>query len=98
MHMVFGAIDKVTALLGATKPVSWLTIDSNSSIVTLYQVDGRTYTLDLRPTKESEKSTKQQASETRVPVRGTLTARRSDTDVTLTEVTDPAVKHQVVIA
>jgi hypothetical protein len=92
MHMVFGAIDKVAALLGATEPLHWLTIDSNSSIVALYEVDGRTYTLDIHPSKRG------QASETRVPVRGTLTTRRTDTEVTLTEVTDPAVKHQVVIA
>jgi hypothetical protein len=35
MHMVFGAIDKVAALLGATEPLRWLTIGSNSSIVAL---------------------------------------------------------------
>jgi hypothetical protein len=91
--MVFGAIDKVAALLGATEPLHWLTIGSESSRVVLYEIDGRTYTLDILPPKK-----RKQASETRVPARGTLTTRRTDTDVTLTEVTDPAVKHQVVIA
>jgi hypothetical protein len=33
-----------------------------------------------------------------VPGKGTLSAGRTDTDVTLTEVTDPGVKHQVVMA
>jgi hypothetical protein len=92
MHMVFGAVDKVAALLGATKPLHWLTIDSNSSIVDLYEVGGRTYTLDIHPSK------KERASETRVPVREMLSIRRTDTDVIVTEVTDSAVKHQVVIA
>jgi hypothetical protein len=93
MHMVFGAIDKVAALLGSTEPRHWLTIGSVSSHVALYEIDGRTYTLDILPPKK-----RKQASETRVPTRGMLTTRRTDTDVTLTEVTDPAVKHQVVIA
>jgi hypothetical protein len=92
MHMVFGAIDKVAALLGTTEPLHWLTIGSNSSPVALYEIDGRTYTLDINPSK------KERASEPRVPARGTLTTRRTDTDVTLIEVTDPAVKHQIVIA
>jgi hypothetical protein len=95
--MVFGAIDRVAALMGATEPLHWLSMARRSSRrlrsepVDLYEIDGRTYIIDIRPSKRG-------AGDVRVPARGTLTTGGSDTDVTLTEVTDPAVKHQVVIA
>jgi hypothetical protein len=91
--MVFGTIDKVAALLGATEPLHWLTISGRnvrrlrSEPVDLYEIDGRTYIIDIRPSKRRAG-----------PAQGTLTTGGSDTNVTLTEVTDPAVKHQVVIA
>ena len=96
-HMVFGTIDKVAALLGATEPPHWLTMARRNSRrlrsepVDLYEIDGGTYFIDIRPSKR-------RADDVRVPAQGTLTTAGTDTDVTLTEVTDPAVKHQVVIA
>jgi hypothetical protein len=96
-HLVFGTIDRVAALLGATEPLHWLTMarrDSRrlrSEPVDLYEIDGGTYIIDIRPSKRG-------VGDVRAPAQGTLTTGGSDTDVTLTEVTDPAVKHQVVIA
>ena len=96
-HLVFGAINKVAALLGATEPLHWLTMARRNSRrlrsepVDLYEIDSRTYIIDIRPSRR-------EAGDVRAPAEGTLTTRGSDTDVTLTEVTDPAVKHQVVIA
>ena len=62
-----------------------------SEPVDLYEIDGRTYIIDILPSKR-------RAVGARVPRPGDAHHGRSDTDVTLTEVTDPAVKHQVVIA
>ena len=96
-HLVWGTIDRVAALLGATEPLHWLTMARRNSRrlrsepVDLYEIDGRTYIIDIRPSRPG-------TGEARTPVQGTLTTAGSDTDVTLTEVTDPAVKHQVVIA
>jgi len=96
-HLVFGTIDKVAALLGATEPLHWLTTARRNSRrlrsepVDLYEIDGRTYIIDIRPSKRG-------VGDARVSAQGTLTTRGSDTGVTLTEVTDPTVKHQVVIA
>lgn len=89
--LVFGAIDKGAALLGATEPLHWLTIGSDSWPVGLYEIGGRTYTIDIHLPKG-------RARDTRAPSQGTLTTGRTGMDVTVTEVTDPAVKHQVVIA
>jgi hypothetical protein len=89
--LVFGAIDKVAALLGATEPLHWLTIGSTSSPIRLYEIDGKTYTIDIHPPKGLSRH----APALRP---GTLATGRIDMDVTVTEVTDPAVKHQVVIA
>jgi hypothetical protein len=96
-HPVFRAIDKVAGLLGATEPLHWLTMSGDNSRrphsepVDLYEIDGRTYILDIRPSKRW-------SSYLSVSAQATLTTGRSDADVTLTEVIDPAVKHQVVIA
>jgi hypothetical protein len=96
MHALFGATDKVAALMGA-EPGHWLTMasrrkprDLHSVPVRLHQVDGRSYLVDILP--------KGRSSDLRIPGPGTLTTGRTDTDVTATEVTDPTVKHQVVIA
>jgi hypothetical protein len=84
-------------LLGATEPLHWLTMARRNSRrlrsepVDLYEIEGRTYIIDIRPSQR-------RVGDVRVPVQGMLTTGGSDTDVTLTEVTDPAVKHQVVIA
>ena len=96
-HMVLGTIDKVAALLGTTEPLHWLTVARSGSRrlrsepVDLYEIAGRTYIIDIRPSKR-------QVGDVLVPAQGTLTTAGSHTGVTLTEVTDPAVKHQVVIA
>src|SRR5690348_14421017 len=89
--LVFGAIDKVAGLLGATAPLCWLTIGSDSQPIGPYEIDGRTYTIDIAPPAGRAR----QALALRL---GTLTRGRSDIDVIVTEVTDPAVKLQVVIA
>jgi hypothetical protein len=89
--LVFGAIDKVAALLGATEPMHWLTIGSDSSPIELCEIDGKNYTIDIRPPKGP-------ARDTPAVRPGTLTTGRTDMDVTVAEVTDPAVKHKVVIA
>ena len=91
MHMVFGAIDKVAALLFGSEPLTWLTIGRDTWAEQLYEIDGRTYIIDIHPPKGG------QGSDARVR-QGTLTTGRTDTDVTLTEVTNPVAKHQVVIA
>jgi hypothetical protein len=96
-HLVFRAIDRVGGLLGATEPLHWLTMSRGSSRrqrsepVDLYVIDGRTYILDIRPSKRWSDGLG-------VSAQATLTTGRSDADVTLTEVADQAVKHQVVIA
>ena len=96
-HLVFGTIDQAARLLGAGDPLHWLTTPGrnprhpHSEPVDLYEIDGRTYIIDIRPSTP-------RAGDVRAPAQGTLTTGRADTDVTLTEVTDPAVKHQVVIA
>lgn len=97
MHATFGAFDKVAALLGSTEPAHWITMAERKSRslrsvpVSLYEVDGRTYVIDILPSKGRTRDVPR-------PGTGTLTTGRTDTDVMLTEVTDPAVKHQVVIA
>jgi len=96
-HLTFGTIDKVAKLMGASEPLHWLTMPGRnprrmrSEPVDLYEIDGRTYIMDIYPAKGW-------VSRISGPAQGTLTTGRSDTDVTLTEVTDPDVKHQVVIA
>jgi hypothetical protein len=96
-HLVLGTIDRVAALLGASEPLHWLTMARpnsrrlRSEPVDLYEIDGRTYIIDISPSRRG-------ADDARTPAQGTLTTAGSDTDVALTEVTDPAVKHQVVIA
>jgi hypothetical protein len=96
MQAMFGAADKVAALMGA-EPGHWLTMadrrkprDLHSVPVRLHLVDGRSYLIDILP--------KGWSRDLRIPGPGTLTVGRTDTDVTVTEVTDPTVKHQVVIA
>jgi hypothetical protein len=97
MHATFGAFDKAAALFLGAEPAHWLTMAGRKSRhlqsipVGLHQVDGRSYLIDILPSKGW-------SSDLRIPGPGTLTTGRTDTDVTLTEVTDPAVKHQVVIA
>jgi hypothetical protein len=91
---------KLSAILGVgTRPTHWLTMADRDSrgprsvSVSLYQVDGRTYVIDILASKGNGWSRRMC-----VPGSGTLSASRTDTPVTLAEVTDTGVKHQVVIA
>jgi hypothetical protein len=102
---MLGVIDRIAALMGSTGPLHWLTVGPYSEPVGLYEIEGRTYLIDIHPPRVEgwnyligPRSSKGWASEARVHGRGTLTTGRTDTDVMLTEVTDSAVKHQVVIA
>jgi hypothetical protein len=100
LRLMSDATDKLSALLGVDAgSTHWLTMTDrksrglHSETVTLFQVDGRTYLIDILVSKG-----KGWSRHMRLPGKGTLTTGRTDTDVTITEVTDPAVKHQVVIA
>jgi len=100
LHLMSDATDKLSSLLGRdTQSAHWLTMTDrksrglHSETVTLYHVDGGTYVIDILMSKGNGWS-----RHMRLPGKGTLTTGRTDTDVTITEVTDPAVKHQVVIA
>jgi hypothetical protein len=93
--LVFGAIDKVAALFGATHPFHWLTIGAESKLIWPYEIDGRTYLLDILPPKRRPKRRPRPVPAVR---RGTVTIGRTDMDVTVTEVTDPSVKLQALIA
>jgi hypothetical protein len=100
LHLASDATDKLVSLFGGNaEPTYWLTMPDrksrglHSETVTLYQVDGRTYLIEVFPSKG-----KGWSSRARIPGKGTLTTGHADTAVTVTEVTDPAVKHQVVIA
>lgn len=91
---------KLSALLGVgTRPTHWLTMTDRKSrrprsvSVSLYQVDGRTYVIDTLAA-----TGKGWSKRLCVPGKGTLSGGRADTDVTLTEVTDPGVRQQVAIA
>ena len=103
--MVLGVIDRIAGLMGSAGPLNWLSVGRYSEPVGLYEIEGRTYLIDIQPGRVEgrhyligPRSSKGWASEARVHGRGTLTTGRADTEVTLTEVTDSAVKHQVVIA
>jgi len=105
--LTFGLIDKVAALFGAESPLHWLTLGRTSSPVSLYEVDGRTYVMDVIVPKGRWQGPDGRhgwglgtswATEVRAIGRGTLTTGGVSTEVILTEATDPAVKHQVVIA
>jgi hypothetical protein len=113
LHASFWGIGKASALLGRPGPLHWLTIagrnpgSQRSLAVSLYQVDGRTYIVDLVPFRgwaidvrpfrgqASDLRGTGWASDVRAASRGTLTTGRTDTGITLTEVTDPAVKRRV---
>jgi hypothetical protein len=112
-HLTFRIIGKVSALLGRPGPLHWLTITGRESgnlrsvTVALYEVDARTYVIDLVPFRgwaidthpfrgrDRKLPLRGWAIDVRTSGRGTLTTGRTDTEVTLTEVTDPAVKRQV---
>jgi hypothetical protein len=93
--MMFWVLDKVTALFDGPVPLHWLTIaeresgDTCSVKVGLCELDGRTYIINDLPSHRW-------ADDVRASGRGTLTTRRTDTSVTLTEVTDSTLKQQVV--
>jgi hypothetical protein len=109
-QFVFGVVDKVAGFFGSTEPGRWLTIGSHSNPVRLYGVDGKSYVADLELPKGWRRSStstgwqwasdpaKGMTGRIRRHGQGTLSTGQTHTDVTLTEVTDFAVKHRVVIA
>jgi hypothetical protein len=109
-HLFFGAIDKIAGFFGSTEPGHWLTIGSNSDPVKPLEVGGKTYILDLELPQDWRRPgaskgwrwggdpAKGPLGRMRVHGRGTLTSGGTDTEVTLNEVTDTAVKHRVLIA
>lgn len=100
LRLTGGAPGKLSSFLGiGTRPTHWLTMNDRESgrprsvSVSLYQVDGRAYVIDIRASRGTGWSRRVGA-----PGKGTLSGGRTDTAVTLTEVTDPGVKRQVVMA
>ena len=89
---MFRFTDMVSGWFGGTNPAEWLTIGSHSFYADLYEVGGRRYLLDIAPRRGYTQDIR------RAQGRGTLSYDGTDTEVTLTEVTDRDLKHQVVIA
>ena len=91
-HWPFRLTDTIAGWFGGTNPAEWLTIGSISFHAGLHDIDGRRYLLDIAPRRGRTRDIR------RAHGRGTLSYDGTDTEVTLTEVTDRDVKHQVVIA
>jgi hypothetical protein len=91
-HWSFRLTDTISGWFGGTNPAEWLTIGSISFHASLYEVGGRRYLLDIAPRRGYTRDIR------RAQGRGTLSYDGNDTEVTFAEVTDPEVKHQVVIA
>ncbi len=91
-HWLFRLTDTISGWFGGTNPAEWLTIGSFSCHADLHEVGGRRYLLDIAPRRGYTRDIR------RAHGRGTLSYDGTDTEVTFTEVTDPDVKHQVVIA
>jgi hypothetical protein len=91
-HWPFRLTDTIFGWFGGTNPAEWLTIGSVSFHADLYEIDGRRYLLDIAPRRGRTRDIRRAHS------RGTLSYDGTDTEVAFTEVTDPEVKHQVVIA
>lgn len=86
---LYRILDKVARLVGAKEPLRWLTIGSRALGVLPCEVSGQAYVVLDGPDE--------MADARRIGC-GTLSFGGDDTDVTLTEVTDPALKHQIVLA
>jgi hypothetical protein len=92
---LFRVIDRITALFGGAAPQHWLSVvglesgDLRSVTVTLHEVDGRTYITDLYSRAPGW------GQDARAAGQATLTNGGTDTHITLTEVTDPVLKRQV---
>jgi hypothetical protein len=101
MRVVIRVLDKGAAFLGQD-PFCWLTIEGSGSdasstrTVSLCEFGGRTYVIEDFPDSIGSHPVRRLADEVGPGGRGTLTRGRTDTDVTLTEVTDPALRQQVV--
>ena len=89
-HRLFDFIGKVSARIAASAAAPWLTVGSRSFPAVFYEIDGKNYVIDI--------FLKRRVSDYRRHSRGTLKADGTRTEVTFTEVTDPVLKHQVVIA
>jgi hypothetical protein len=93
-HWAFCLTDTISGWFGGANPAEWLTIGSVSFHADLYEIDGRRCLLDIAPRRGNTRYIRRACG------RGTLSYDGTDTDVTVAvaEVTDPDVKHQVVIA
>lgn len=93
--VLFRVIDRITAFFGGRAPLHWLSIVDResgflgSNTVTFCEVDGRTYITDLLSKAPGW------GRNARFAGQGTLTTGGTGTVVTLTEVTDPTLKRQV---
>lgn len=94
-RVLFRVLDWVTALFPGTTPLHWLSLIAQESgglrsfTVTLHEVDGRTYITDLHTRAPGW------SEDARSAGRATLTTGRTDVGITLTEVTDPGLRQQV---
>jgi hypothetical protein len=93
--VLFRVIDRITAIFGGRAPLHWLSIVDResgflcSNTVSFCEIDGRTYITDLHSKAPGW------GQNARLAGQGTLTTGGTGTGVTLTEVTDPALKRQV---
>jgi hypothetical protein len=81
-HWSFRLTDTISGLFGGTNPAEWLTIGSTSFHASLYEIDGRRYLLDIASRQGYTRDIR------RAHGRGTLSYDGTDTEVTITEVTD----------
>ena len=94
-RVLFRVLDGITALFGGATPLHWLSVIGQESgglrsfTVTLHEVDGRTYITDLLTRAPGW------GEDARSAGRATLTTGRTDVGITLTEVTDPVLKREV---
>jgi hypothetical protein len=86
---LYRILDKASRLLGAREPLCWLAIGSKATGIRPCEVAGRSYVVLIGP---------DDMADARRIGRGTLSFGGDDTDVALTEVTDPGLKHQIVLA
>ena len=102
MRAVIWVLDKGAGFVGQDR-LSWLTIGRSGSdawstrTVSLCEFGGRTYVIEDCPDSIGGRPVSRLADEVGAGGRGTLTQGRTDTDVTLATVTDPAVRQQVVM-
>jgi hypothetical protein len=94
-RVLFRVVDRIAALFGGITPQHWLSVVGQQSgglrsfTVALHEVDGRTYVTDLLTRAPGW------GEDARSAGRATLTTGRTDVGISLTEVTDPSLRQQV---